>query len=136
MIATDPNQRIGFTLPAYKKLPAEQQPTFFARFITVRQAKRMEDLSNKARAESSADVLCEALAIALVDWRNVTDYNAQPIPFDPAAIPDFVTMQELWELWTLMLTAIGLAEDDLKKSASQQPSPAEPPAIGAPAGAA
>jgi len=124
-IATDPNQTFDVSLPADKDTPEPTRPTYVFRHLTARQSRACRDvwrgLDKEADGDVALDHLAEAIRDHLADWRNLTDRNGEPIPFDPAALEDTLTDSELVLLFAAMLDGNRLTPADLGNSASPSP---------------
>lgn len=114
MIAFDPSSRYEFTLTPYEGEPAQSRPTFIARHMTVRERQRFIDLWGNAPEEQAAANIDEAIGIALVGWRNVTDAANKPVEFSASRVVDVLTAPELSELLVRLWNAGALTDDQRK----------------------
>ena len=132
-IAFDPEAVAWFSLEADLDKPEAKRPAFCSRFLTCRQALRVQELlrawAGETRLEAQIALLTEALAIGLVDWRNVRDQFDQPIPFARRPFPssrpsvdvervvgleDAYTLLELAEIVRQYIAAVSEVEWRLK----------------------
>ena len=126
-IALDPNQTVSVRLQ-----PNDRQ-TFACRYLTCRDVLTIQQRIKQA-AELPDDVqalpvLLSAIGVGVVGW------DGFDRPFSVDALPDVLTVQELWQLAYLQITATAASETDLKNSQSRQATDGGPSAAGAPTSA-
>lgn len=114
MIAFDPSSRYEFTLTPYEGEPAQSRPTFIARHMTVRERQRFIDLWGNAPEDRAASNIDDAISIALVGWRNVTDAAHAPVTFSVDRVIDVLTAHELSELLVRLWNAGALTDEQRK----------------------
>ena len=103
----------------------DQRPTFLARVLSVREARKlmgMVEVVQKARSDAempfeTIDELMETLEANLVGWRNITDPAGGEIGFAPGILAEVLTLPEAFEMMGL-LTAQGIGAAERKKSES------------------
>jgi hypothetical protein len=83
-------------------LSAKERATFTAKLTTARQAPNLQ---------AQLDLLMEVLRGCLIGWRHVyRSAKGDPEPFDPAALPDLLTLPDCWSLAFGCLEATAEAE--------------------------
>lgn len=129
-LSLNPNATVPVSLDSDKQLP-EPRPEFLCRFLTCAQQADMLGKLDDAFCErdmiARRPKLREALLVSVTGWRNMGDRSS-----DPQNIDALLTEDEMFELGYAALTAIRLAEQDKKKSASQSKSPSASDAQAAP----
>ncbi len=122
-LSADPNETIEYSLKCDLDKPIESRPVFICRFMTYSDHRRIRKLREDANAQPNTEVgaqqtytlLCEAIKIGVVGWRNFPkDY--------PCEIGDILGELDIWELVYGYPGATRMAEVDLKKSSP----PAQP----------
>lgn len=132
-IAFDPEQRAEFVLSSDKDRPEGQRITWIAKFLTVRQAMRVRELTRRVSEAKTDDEISaairEGLGVGIVGWRGARGEDGKELPFSIDAIDDVLTTHEKWLLLVEYPGAVMNVEFELKKaSASQPPSGGEPSA--------
>ena len=118
-ISSDPNATAEFFLEVDRAKPAAKRPVFLVRFMTGRDLAQIESLIEQAEAQPSTSdgnaaaytLLCRAIAIGVVGWRNMAGRDGVPLAFDAAKLESLLgadetgwsllSERELWELATL-----------------------------------
>lgn len=125
-LGLDPTRRVSVWLDSDADVPEPTRPTFFAHFLTCQEAIEYEQILVDAReltANKDVDAkLNEAMALALIGWKNINGRDGKPIPFDPAQFSAVLTPMEKWHLVYAIRTRITLEESELGKSSSQRTS--------------
>lgn len=164
-LATDPKATFDVVLKTDEDKPAESRPTFTVRHLSSREQRDASRIDQAAReieaatqpgaalgdVQAAADTMVEKLLallrLAVIGWRNLTDRQGKPIPFDPARIDEVLTPNEIWELYYAALSGATLTGADRKNcespatgtpdgSADGDDAPADPDGAGPPAPAA
>lgn len=132
-MASDPNATTEYWLAIDKDKPIESRPVFLVKFMTVREHERVETLIQKAfeapgTKQGNIDcykLLCEAIAVGVVGWRNMTDAEGKAVAFEAtgAKLEEAVarvrlTQREIWELVRGYPRSVSLAADDFFLSVS------------------
>jgi hypothetical protein len=144
-IGADPDETIPVCLTVDRDKPEESRPTFFIRFVTDRESRKMSRLFVDAATiadpespaydpEKAATMINEAVLISLAGWRNVI-HRGKAVPFG-TELADFLSGAEVWELADLAIRTPKLTEQDKKKSVLQSASPTANSAKDAPPRAA
>ena len=139
-LATDTSQTFAVVLPADRDKPAAERPEFFFHHPSVRELRRMMEMADRYASlhDNPGDVKATALIdeieaevrSRLASWRRVRGRDGAEMPFDPAALADVVTMEELAALLWGAIEGTAPTPAELGNSASPSPS-----ATGGPAGA-
>jgi len=122
MITLDPNATIIFTLPAFEDRPEGERPRFETRALTAREASAIPAELERINSLPPGQQ-CDAL-VALVGpyLRRIESQELLPnrtrTRFEPSQLPDVLSLDELFTLPLLVLTASRLTGDDRKKSGS------------------
>ena len=75
--------------------------SFTFRYLTARQFRQTMHLSQDVDERDTGELLddlVDAIATNLVGW-DVVDHAGNPVPFDPDALQDILTVGELWDLY-------------------------------------
>jgi hypothetical protein len=91
------------------------KPLFLARGLTASErATFTERLTTACKAATLAeqlDILVGVLGEMLIGWRHVyRGTKGDPVPFDPAALPDLLTLSDLWAIAFGVMEATSEAE--------------------------
>lgn len=123
----DPSSRLVMVLACDVDKPRETQPRIFARTLTLNQQRKLMAAMERMRntAEGKIDAALDAAEVCLSGWENMTDpATGQAIPFNRESIGDVLSIDELAEVFSAVLSAGGTSASDKKKSES-------PPSSGA-----
>jgi hypothetical protein len=105
------------------------QPVFLYRHLSFRKFAELETLRSSIGKEDLAESIRKqfsALADGLVGWVNLVDPDTgQLIPFDPARMPDLLTVAEAQEILMKRLTGAVPSVEDKKKLPSPSASDTE-----------
>ncbi|HSZ58507.1 MAG TPA: hypothetical protein VK797_22765 [Tepidisphaeraceae bacterium] len=110
-LSCDPTETFPVVLITDQAKPEETRPTFLARFVTRREAKRIQKLEEELRSQSarlsneeSEAKLDEALGIIYMGWKNLTDREGKPVEFkrDENGIPNFDDIIDLVDKYELL----------------------------------
>ena len=116
-LAIDPEARVPYVLESDRG--KEKPPKFFLRPLTVRQFRVANSIDERMNAaEDSVTVLMDGVRAGLVGWENITNVSGQPIPYDPEALEDVLSMTEAVELMRAVQTAGKLDASEKKVSDS------------------
>lgn len=99
--ALDTDVTFPVVLDYDKDKPKESQPTFVFRSLSSREWAKAngfyERMEGCADSDALKDELCKAATVGLVGWRGMTR-DGKAIEFNPEALQDIVTIQEVREL--------------------------------------
>jgi hypothetical protein len=104
------------------------QPAFLYRHLSFRKFAELEALRASIGKEEFSESIRKqfaALADGLVGWENIHGPAGEPIPFNPDAMPDLLTISEAQEILIKRLTGAVPSVDDKKKLPSPSPSDTE-----------
>jgi hypothetical protein len=113
---TDPNSRLTLVLACDQHLPADQQPKFFARVLSVRQAEELQDRRERMQGNPLASAI-DLVMFFLCGWENMTHPDTgEPLEFNSANLKELLTIDELTEVLDFATGSIKPTEQDQKKS--------------------
>jgi len=113
---TDPNSRLTLVLDCDKHLPPEQQPKFFARVLSVRQAEEMQSIREQAGANSIKQAV-DLVMMFLTGWENMTNpETGEAMAFSAENLKEVLTFDELAEVIDFAVGTIKPSAGDQKKS--------------------
>lgn len=129
-LSIDPSASLWLSLATDRDKPEATRPAFRCQFLTVRQRLQMDRLYAEAVAglESEgpgggsiayANDIAQALAIAVIDWRNLRT------PFSEDAFHDVLTFEEMAELFWLCINESSAKARELFRCASASRSATE-----------
>lgn len=127
MIALDPAQTLEIVLKNDRE--KSEPPTFISRYLTCRewmQYRKSVNAAPETEDEPYIDILCGALRLGLIGWRNVRSSDGRELPFSVDALPGLLTFSEMWELIGAVAATAIVSEDDRKKFVSPSPSVSAP----------
>lgn len=111
------------------------EPVFLYRHLSFRKFAELEALRASIGKEDLAVSIRKqfaALSDGLVGWENLTDpIHGKPIPFNPSAMPDLLTVAEAQEILIKRLTGAVPSIEDKKKLPSPSASVTESSAMDA-----
>lgn len=122
-IAIDITQPVPYIVPSDRKLPANEQTTFFIQVLSVGQAMllatKFASLKDKIGTNGHAlplDEVRHMLNDFVVGWVNFRTANGKEVPFIPKAETnwDYLSMGTLGELLTGILEVNQLSEAQQK----------------------
>jgi len=135
-LATNPHARFEVVLESDKYLPEDSRPVLIYRYLTGIEQKELSrkwaSLDKIKDGEKSLDVTFETATIGLIDWRNVTDRQGEPIEFAADRLQEIMGMAEGHELIAKVFSQRPNVEDK-KKLDSPLPSSTGQSAEAAPA---
>lgn len=113
---TDPNSRLVLVLDCDKHLPPEQQPKFFARVLSVRQAEQLQEQRNEPSSNPIKKAV-ELVMMFLTGWENMNDpTTGEAIEFNAENLKDVLTFDELSQVIDFATGTMKLSIGDEKKS--------------------
>lgn len=89
------------------------QPKIFANAPTLNQQRKLIGLMDQLQGgnlQSQFDAIIDAAAVCLVGWENI------PVEFSRETIGDVLSLEELMEVFSFLVTATVPTADDKKKS--------------------
>jgi hypothetical protein len=112
---TDPSQRLVLVLDCDKHLPVDQQPKFFARVLSVRQAEQLQDLRNQPTSNPIKQAV-DLVMMFLVGWENMTNPDTgESMEFNADNLKDVLTFDELTQVVDFATGTIQQSIGDQKK---------------------
>lgn len=122
--ATDPEQTVEVWLKSDEAKPEAARPVFLFRFLSCRQLRRAQELrelaaqlsTDAATERQSDETVCEMIRVGLAGWRNIGRV------YDPSALDEVLTVNELWELAWAWPGRVNLSEREKKASGLPSPS--------------
>lgn len=124
-IINDPRVKIEYTLKSDEGRPENERTVFHFRVLTVNKFQEFAEVFDKIVAVSSgAEIVKEAIEkvkYGIIGWKNFI-LSGKEIPFDVDKIEELLTMDEIIELMTAMLSKQTLTIEDKKKLGSQSQS--------------
>lgn len=121
--ACDPQLRHEIVLDSDKG--KDNPPTFIAKNLSCREWKEVASVSDQmdvTNGMAGIESLFTALRIGIVDWRNMTDRNGEPVEFSQPMFEHVLDPAEANELLAKVLAASALPSGVAKKSVSPSPS--------------
>lgn len=110
----DPNSKLTMVLACdVDKTP---QPKIFAKAPTLNQQRKLIGLMGSLEGgdlPAKFDAIIDAAAVCLIGWENID------VPFSRETIGDVLSLDELLEVFTFLISATVPTVDDKKKSESQ-----------------
>jgi hypothetical protein len=131
-LCCDPQARYPYVLRGDRqsaKKPADQQPRFFLRYLTVRQWRKYCALGDQSAEDLRtmpagvlADRLLGLLALVVASWEGLRRPDgsevAPPVGGALNALEEVLSITEVWELYYAGQRQSELTEDDRKNSPS------------------
>lgn len=115
-IALDKGRTFDVVLKTDQAKPKGKQPTFVFRYLTVAEWQRVLDLASAdGDPKQMMSMLVNAIGIGLVDWRRMVGLDGEAIKFDPATLPELLTIGEMKELVDELVGNAMPKGDDLGK---------------------
>lgn len=117
--ALDPDARIDVWLPSDEAKPKETRPTFFARFASIKERRRivqaMDDACALKTAGEQFEKLSELLDRVFAGWKNVADpANGSPLDFSAPEkwLDIFIDGREMLDLLDAWLARTRLSAEE------------------------
>jgi hypothetical protein len=115
------NQYFEYVPVDTRSQPEDERPTFSFRRLRAREADEVEKLFDASKAADDSATrygkATQGIVIALAGWRNVSDGEGQPLPFDPAAIDDAMDRADILEVRDNLLHDMTESALDEKRAA-------------------
>ena len=112
----DPNARLTMVLACDVDKSKETQPRIFAKHPTLNQQRKLIGTLSSIDSGSMLDkfdAIVDAAALLLTGWENI------PVEFSRDTIGDVLSLEEIVEVLSFLVSSTQLTDDDKKKSESQ-----------------
>lgn len=110
----DPNSRITMVLACDVDKPRESQPRIFAKTPTLNQQRKLialvDSFKDGGNFADKIDAILDTAASMLTGWENI------PLEFSRDTIGDVLSLEEIVEVLSYLISASQPTADDKKKS--------------------